>query len=201
MVSTIPAYLYPTPSWSLDGHSVMLIESGGSAYAWNLSANTLIDKSSFYQSHKGLAIAEFGPYYVVYIFLTGAVQVFDPVTGAVIVDYQDQRNHRWEHLLYNTDEKKMALISGQNDFQIWDLQTGQVERSFFLPGSLALLHQTDETLGQCRDHNQRIAARKTVFIVRQTCVTPGLAPFVDQHRMRLVLATDSLCQQSARLSR
>jgi WD40 repeat protein len=130
----LPPGLY-NPGWSLDGHSVMLIESGGSAYAWNLSANTLIDRSSFYQSHKGLALAEFGPHYVVYIFLTGAVQVFDPVTGVVIVDYQDQRNHRWEHLLFNTDEKKMALISDQNDFQIWDLQTGQVERSFFLPGT------------------------------------------------------------------
>ena len=122
-----------TPGWSLNGHSVMLIGIGGSGYAWNLSTNTLADRSTFYQSPKGLAMASFGIHHVVRIFFTGEVQVFDPVTGATIVDYKDPRTHGWGQLVFSTGEKKMALISDLFRFQVWDLQTGQVERSFLLP--------------------------------------------------------------------
>jgi len=123
------------PLWS-DDHTVVLTKWGTTAYIWNLSTNTLT------KGHPGGCVVQdnglessTGLYWICSYYDTGTILVFDQLTGAQTVNYNDHRNHFWVNYTLSNDGTKAAFVSDQQVFQVWDLQTGKIQLTLQLPPS------------------------------------------------------------------
>ncbi len=127
-----------TPIWASNGQTVTLSSPGGYAYAWNLAANTITKRNQPQCAQQSPALSSYiDTYMICSDFSAGTIQVFDQTTGARTINYTDNHNYDWNSYALSTDGTKVAFLSREEVFQVWDLQTGKVLQTVQLPTSIA----------------------------------------------------------------
>jgi WD40 repeat protein len=109
-----------SPLW-LDKHTVFLETTSGPSHLWNLSTNTWTEKTRLPCVPAPLMVMNmYTGLYDICMFDDGTIQAISILRGTQTIDYNGHYT-KWPDLILSNDGTKVAAISDQEVFQIWDL--------------------------------------------------------------------------------